>query len=179
MEQDSELARINFPADAPHYVCELVVDEDGRWLEPGVVQLVEQAAVATMRYACGNKLCSVTVALSSDDEVARLNATFRGKPGPTNVLSFPALQASHVMPTSALGDVILAYETVAMEAKAEGKTLAHHAAHLAVHGVLHLTGYDHESDAAAEQMEDAERQILSSFGIADPYAVFAGNAARH
>lgn len=108
----------------------------------------------------------VTVLLTDDDALRDLNARFRGKDAPTNVLSFPA-------PTSArphLGDVALAYGTCAREAEAQGKALADHLAHLTVHGVLHLLGYDHEAEADAEVMEEMERVILNALGVADPYA---------
>ncbi len=109
----------------------------------------------------------------------RLNSTFRGKDKPTNVLSFPAPP----MPPGAgdadslfLGDLALGYETCAAEALAEEKSLGDHLAHLVVHGVLHLMGYDHETEAEAEEMEGRERAILASLGIADPYAGAEGGA---
>ena len=83
------------------------------------------------------------------------------------MLSFPAPQ---VNATSApLGDIAIAYETTAREAETEGKPLSHHLAHLSVHGFLHLLGYDHESDAQADAMEDIERKVLAALGVPDPY----------
>ena len=108
----------------------------------------------------------VAVLLTSDEAVAELNERFRHKAGPTNVLSFPA----SANPENHLGDVALAYGVCAREAAEQGKTLEHHLLHLVAHGVLHLLGYDHETDGEAEAMEALERSILQSLGVADPYA---------
>lgn len=97
--------------------------------------------------------------------IRELNARYRGKDRPTNVLSFP--QPSGPL----LGDVILAAEIVRQEAALAGKRLEDHIAHLVVHGFLHLLGYDHEVDADAEKMEELERVALNRLGIADPYAL--------
>jgi probable rRNA maturation factor len=108
----------------------------------------------------------VAVLLTTDDAVAELNERFRHKAGPTNVLSFPA----SANPENHLGDVCLAYGVCAREAAEQGKTLQDHLTHLVAHGVLHLLGYDHETDGEAEAMEALERSILASLGVADPYA---------
>jgi probable rRNA maturation factor len=108
----------------------------------------------------------VVVLLTSDDAVAELNQRFRGKAGPTNVLSFPA----SANPENHLGDIALAHGVCAREAAEQGKSLEQHLAHLVVHGVLHLLGYDHETDGEAEAMEALERSILESLGVPDPYA---------
>lgn len=108
----------------------------------------------------------VTLLLTDDASVQELNARFRGKDSATNVLSFPAPEN----PEGHLGDVALAFGVCAREAEAQGKPLAHHLQHLVVHGVLHLLGYDHMTDAEAETMEDLERVVLAGLGIADPYA---------
>ncbi len=112
----------------------------------------------------------VAVLFTGDDEIATLNNEWRGKPGATNVLSFPA-DDFPVPPGEAkpLGDIVLAYGTVAREAEAQAKTLRDHTIHLIVHGTLHLLGHDHLHPAEADAMEDLERRILSEFGIADPY----------
>jgi probable rRNA maturation factor len=116
----------------------------------------------------------VSVLFADDAFVRDLNARWRGQDKPTNVLSFPA--AAPAMPVSPipgprpLGDIVLAYETVAREAREAGKTFEHHAAHLLVHGFLHLLGYDHETDADATVMEAREVRILESLDIPDPYA---------
>jgi probable rRNA maturation factor len=108
----------------------------------------------------------VAVLLTSDEAVAELNARFRHKAGPTNVLSFPA----PANPENHLGDVCLAHGVCVREAAEQGKSLEHHLAHLVAHGVLHLLGYDHETDGEAEAMEALERSILESLGVPDPYA---------
>jgi len=110
---------------------------------------------------------TVCLFLGADEALARLNAEFRGKEGPTNVLSFPAGEGAA---PGFLGDIALAAETIAREAAEQGKTIESHAAHMAVHGFLHLLGYDHIVDVDAAVMEDRERVILASLGIADPYA---------
>ena len=111
----------------------------------------------------------VSLLLGDDATIASLNAQFRGKPGPTNVLSFPPSPDNPVA-EGFLGDIALAVETIVEEANFQGKRFEHHAAHLAVHGFLHLLGYDHEESADAEAMEARERAILASIGIEDPYA---------
>ena len=116
----------------------------------------------------------VAVMLTDDEGIRSLNRNWRGVDKPTNVLSFPALQ-----PTGApafddaprmLGDIAIAWETTRREADDEQKPFDHHLSHLAVHGFLHLVGYDHENDVDAETMENLEREILGLLGIPDPYA---------
>lgn len=114
----------------------------------------------------------LVLVLADDRLVRSLNRDYRGHDKPTNVLSFAGLdetvEAAADRPVL-LGDVVLARETIAREAEAQGKTAAEHLAHLVVHGVLHLLGYDHESMPEAERMESLERAILADLGIADPY----------
>jgi probable rRNA maturation factor len=112
---------------------------------------------------------SVSLLLGDDASVAALNQQFRGKNGPTNVLSFPPGLAGPGL-GDYLGDIALAAETIVEEANFQGKRFEHHAAHLAVHGFLHLLGYDHDDQADAEAMETRERAILAVVGIDDPYA---------
>lgn len=109
---------------------------------------------------------AVSLLLGDDVAIAELNKTFRGKAGPTNVLSFPPARAEEGF----LGDIAMAAETIAEEAQFQGKSFANHAAHIAVHGFLHLLGYDHQNESEAEAMEAREREILASLGIEDPYA---------
>lgn len=114
----------------------------------------------------------VTLVLTDDDEMRELNRTWRGKDSSTNVLSFPVgepVGEAHGEP-SPLGDIVLAGEAVIEEAKVKGIPAADHAAHLVVHGMLHLLGFDHERDADAERMESLETKVLAGLGIADPYA---------
>jgi probable rRNA maturation factor len=110
---------------------------------------------------------SVTLVLIADEEMRDLNRLWRGKDAPTNVLSFPA---DADRDRGFLGDIVLAYETAHREAKERGISLADHASHLVVHGILHLLGFDHEGDPDAERMERVERIALASIGVADPYA---------
>jgi probable rRNA maturation factor len=142
-----------------------VVLLDPAWAKalPGVERLVRKAA----RAATANRKRSLTIALADDRRVRALNARDRRKDKPTNVLSYPSGERDF------LGDVVLARQTVWREAKAQGKRPADHVAHLVVHGVLHLMGYDHESNADAERMEALERRILKRLAIADPYLVDA------
>lgn len=116
--------------------------------------------------ALGSVEGDVVVLLADDAVVQDLNARFRDKDRPTNVLSFPAAESAFPH----LGDVVLGLEYCFEEARAQGKTLKDHLSHLVVHGVLHLLGRDHVEDDEAEQMEAEEREILASLGIADPYA---------
>lgn len=112
---------------------------------------------------------AVSVLLTGDNKVADLNMQFRGKKGPTNVLSFPPPRGELCEP-GFLGDIALAAETVASEAELHGKSFDNHAAHLAVHGFLHLLGYDHMNEADAAVMEAREIAILAKLGIEDPYS---------
>jgi probable rRNA maturation factor len=133
---------------------------------PGAERLVETAAAAALE-ARGPAV--VGVILTDDAEQRRLNREYRGKDAPTNVLSFPIGDAAPGGGTVLLGDVVLAFETVAREATEQKKPLADHLRHLVVHGVLHLLGFDHETDAEAEVMEAREAAILAGLGVPDPY----------
>jgi probable rRNA maturation factor len=139
--------------------------EDPAWnAVAGVETVVQRAALAAFETL--NDRGGVVVLLTDDDAVAELNQQFRHKAGPTNVLSFPAPEN----PENLLGDIALAYGVCAREAAEQGKTLADHLSHLTVHGVLHLAGYDHQTDDEAEAMEDLERRVLATLGVSDPYA---------
>lgn len=118
--------------------------------------------------AAEGKSGTVSLLLGDDASVAELNQQFRNKAGPTNVLSFPP--APGTSEPGFLGDIALAAETIVEQAQFQGKKFEDHAAHLVVHGFLHLIGYDHENPADAEAMEARERTILASLGIEDPYA---------
>lgn len=144
-----------------------VAVEDLRWMDdvgpdPDGWAASVFAAVAAETGAAGE----AAVLLTDDAAQARLNREWRGKPSATNVLSFPAAPS----PFDHLGDVALAYETCAREAAEQGKTLPAHATHLLAHGVLHLLGYDHETDPQAEEMEALERAVLARLGHGDPYS---------
>ena len=114
----------------------------------------------------------VTILLTDDETVRELNARFRTQDKPTNVLSFPAppLPEDMANPEHFLGDVALAFGVCAREAAEQGKPIGHHLQHLVAHGVLHLVGYDHESEAEAVVMEALERDVLAGLGLPDPYA---------
>jgi probable rRNA maturation factor len=137
--------------------------EDESWTValPDAVAVVERAAAAALGAIEGD----LVVLLTDDAAVHDLNARFRDRDQPTNVLSFPAAESA----APHLGDLVLAFGVCAAEAEAQGKTLADHLAHLTVHGVLHLLGRDHVDEAEAEAMEAEERTLLASFGVADPY----------
>lgn len=119
----------------------------------------------------------ISVRLTTDGEVQTLNRDYRGKDKPTNVLSFPMIQPDLIDTVTQnsddgevlLGDIVLAYETCAAEAADKALALADHATHLIIHGTLHLLGYDHGDDRAAEAMEQIERDVLEGLGLHDPY----------
>ena len=140
--------------------------------------LAEKAAAAAVAETeLGPRLpgeVELSVKFTSDDEVKALNAAWRGKDKPTNVLSFPMVEPEALerpVPGGLLlGDVVLAHGVCTAEAREKGIRVRVHAAHLIVHGTLHLLGYDHEEgEEEAEAMEEAERRALASLGIADPY----------
>ena len=139
---------------------------------PGVEKLARRAIGASLA-ASGARIldgAEVSVQLADDTQIQALNAQWRGLDKPTNVLSFPAAAPPKIDAVPMLGDIVVAFETAEREAAEEDKTLADHAAHLVVHGFLHLLGYDHQIAAEANQMEMLETHILAKLGIADPYA---------
>jgi probable rRNA maturation factor len=109
----------------------------------------------------------VSILLTDDSEIARLNRDWRGIDKPTNVLSFPASRVGQG--DKLLGDIVIAYETLERESTDESRDFLHHLAHLAVHGFLHLIGFDHETDAQAEEMEGLESRIMMRLNMPDPY----------
>jgi probable rRNA maturation factor len=144
-----------------------VIVESALWGELSQAeQTVRDAIAQAIATLDGRADAELAVLLTDDAAVRRLNATWRGLDKSTNVLSFPAAEGQE---SQHLGDIAIAFETTAREAANEGKPLAHHVAHLAVHGFLHLVGYDHESDAEAETMEQLERDILARLNVPDPY----------
>jgi probable rRNA maturation factor len=149
--------------------------EDAAWTEalPDAEALVVEAADATLASegAVGE---GVTLLLTDDATIAGLNRRFRQRDQPTNVLAFPAPQNTERF----LGDIALAYGVCAREAREQGKPLKHHLQHLVAHGVLHLLGYDHMSDAQADEMENLERAVLAGLGIPDPYLTGEGDHDR-
>jgi len=165
-------------APAPHeespVVIDVLVEADGWAVLPDAEAIAVRAVRAALA-ACGDDVpepCEVSVTLTDDARIGVLNRDWRGKDTPTNVLSFPQPDLpDDVDAPQPLGDVIVALETLAAEAAAEGKAAEHHLAHLVVHGTLHLMGYDHIEDHQAEEMEALERRILAGLGIDDPYAL--------
>jgi probable rRNA maturation factor len=149
--------------------------ESGGWPDEAKLFELSEAIVSSASKALRLKAsgsCELSLVFADDATVKALNAEWRGKDKATNVLSFPALSMEPGDPLPPLlGDVILAFETTARESTEEGKPMDHHVSHLVLHGLLHLLGYDHESDAEAEEMEGLERRILAKLAIPDPYAV--------
>lgn len=145
-----------------------LVIEGGDWPDPDdletLIQVAASEVAAERRFELGK--ASVAVALANDEQVTILNGQFRGKTKATNVLSFPSGVGSQA---GFLGDIVLAFETVAREAIEQDVSLEHHVQHLVIHGILHLLGLDHETSGDAELMEVLEIQILSRIGVANPY----------
>jgi probable rRNA maturation factor len=163
------------PAAKPLSMPVDVVVESALWAaEPAAEATVRRAVAAaaeTVR-ALPDAAGEVSIVLTDDAAIRTLNRQWRHLDQPTNVLSFPAPRSANGM-ASLLGDIAVAYETTAREAAEEHKPLADHLAHLAVHGFLHLVGYDHDSDEAADEMERLEAKILARIGVPDPYAARA------
>lgn len=153
-----------------------IVRDAGDWASFEPVEVTVAAAIGAIvahRPASLVLPASVCIALSNDAAIADLNRAWRAKDQPTNVLSFPAPVAPAGAPSGEprfLGDVVLAAETVAREARQLGLSPAHHLQHLVVHGILHLIGFTHEDEREAVAMESLETEILASIGVADPYA---------
>jgi probable rRNA maturation factor len=148
--------------------------EDGAWLEalPEAEALTIRSAEAALS-AAHPRDGDVAILLADDQTLADLNSRFRHKDGPTNVLSFPAPATAHPH----LGDIAVAFGVCAREAGEQGKRLEHHLMHLVAHGVLHLVGYDHQTESEAEDMEALERRVLAELGAPDPYQTTAPGAA--
>jgi probable rRNA maturation factor len=149
-----------------------VLTESPLWdAEPGAEAVVRRAITqAAAVEGSADPAAEVSVLLCDDAVIAALNARWRGRDEPTNVLSFPAPPAGDPAAPAHLGDIAIACETVIREAREQGLPVTQHLAHLAVHGFLHLLGYDHVTDGEAERMERLEREILASLDIPDPYA---------
>lgn len=143
--------------------------ESSRWAEIRTVENTVRDAIEAALIEGKAEGAEVSVVLADDTRIRELNRTWLGRDKPTNVLSFPAPAGARGEPRF-LGDIVLAFETIEREAGTEGKPIEHHVAHLAVHGALHLLGYDHERESDADAMEQCERIILGRLGIADPYA---------
>jgi probable rRNA maturation factor len=140
-------------------------------VKPALRRAIGAAASPALAARLGDARSELAIVLTNDEAIRALNRQWRGRDQPTNVLSFPSNTRPDVaIGPRVLGDVVIAYETTAHEAQAQGVRFDHHLAHLAVHGFLHLLGYDHESDKEAETMERLEREILARLDVPDPYA---------
>ena len=155
---------------------DVLVDSE-HWKNAGAAKAVVRRALKQAATALSTKSAELAIVLTDDAAMRRLNRDWRGIDAPTNVLSFatkdpgdrPDEQRGSQQRGSHLGDIVLAFETVKREARREGKPFDHHLAHLAVHGFLHLLGYDHGNDAQARRMERIERAILRDLAVPDPY----------
>jgi probable rRNA maturation factor len=161
-----------------------ILIEDTAWDALDLEAMARDATRATLHALSLDPDAYALSLLAADDaRIAALNADFRGKPTPTNVLSWPAEERAAMTPGAMpdlpkadadcppveLGDIALAHGTCAREAREGGKPLAHHTTHLIVHGLMHCLGFDHETEADAALMEQLETRILASLGVPDPY----------
>jgi probable rRNA maturation factor len=144
-----------------------VVVESELWKRKDRIKTTARRAIAKAADMLTTPSSELAIVLTDDSTIRLLNRNWLGLDAPTNVLSFPAGRAGGTPPF--IGDIVLAYETIATEAEAEGKPFADHIAHLAVHGFLHLLGYDHVRKKDAEAMEAIERDVLRRLRIPDPY----------
>ncbi len=143
------------------------------WSAAGDLEVLCQSAIDAALAESGLVLAPVTevsLMFCDDARIHELNRMWRGFDKATNVLSFPAAEPGQLAVAPLLGDIAVAFETVKRESVEEDKSFSDHSAHMIVHGFLHLLGYDHETEADAERMEDVERRALARLGIADPYA---------
>jgi probable rRNA maturation factor len=145
-----------------------VLAESPLWEQQPQAVPVFERAIAAAAEAIDAPLAEVVVMLADDETVRRLNRDWRKIDKPTNVLSFPAAKMPAIEPPM-LGDIVIAYETLTRECEQEDRVFLHHLAHLAVHGFLHLMGYDHKNDSDAEAMEQMETAILARLDMPDPY----------
>jgi probable rRNA maturation factor len=155
------------PRAMPHGCKIDVLVRSDLWQHPAKAKAVLLRAVRAAAAALSTRRAELAIVLTDDSAIRLLNRDWRGIDAATNVLSFPAKRVGQG--PRLLGDIVLAYETVARQARRQGKSFAHHLAHLAVHGFLHLNGYDHERAKEAETMERLERDILRQLDIVDPY----------
>ena len=147
--------------------------ESDLWAQIPDAEALAQRALAAAELNAGKILhpeAEVSIVLTNDATIRELNKNWRKIDKATNVLSFPAANLKKLAQSPLLGDIILSYETLAREAGQESKTMADHYSHLVIHGFLHLLGFDHETEAEAEDMEALEIKILAALNIADPYA---------
>ncbi|HUI13762.1 MAG TPA: rRNA maturation RNase YbeY [Xanthobacteraceae bacterium] len=150
----------------PALTIDVVVDSD-LWKERAHARSQVRRAVMQAAAALSTAPAELAIVLTDDSAIRELNRAWRRTDAATNVLAFPTKRAGGELPV--IGDIVLAYETIAREARAARKPFAHHLGHLAVHGFLHLLGYDHHRNEDAEAMESLERDVLRRLHIPDPY----------
>lgn len=157
--------------------------DDARWQQPQLDSLATQVVTrALQHFGLDPEACELSLLACNDQRIMELNREFRDKPGPTNVLSWPAEELAADLPGGvpqcprpdftgeiALGDIAISYDTCAREAVAAAKSMDDHVRHLILHGVLHLLGYDHLRDRDATLMETIEVEILDNMGVDNPY----------
>lgn len=165
-------------------ISHLIIEQEGLgWAQvKGLKKRLQTATELTLASLPENliptaRAAQVTVLLTTDRRVQSLNRDYRGIDKPTNVLSFPQYESKDLIKVGRkvvgglyVGDIAVAYQYVVREAKADGKQLLDHVTHLVIHGLLHLFGYDHDTDRRASRMEKMEKEIMASMGLLDPYA---------
>jgi probable rRNA maturation factor len=165
----------------PELSVDIVVILDKPCWERSIAEweaLIEPAIFETLRQSLWAQPAEINILLTDDAKIQELNKEYRGIDKPTNVLSFPSFEPEEIFSLKVendssepmvLGDIALAYETIQKESLSQNKPFDHHLIHLAIHGVLHLLGFDHEKDEDATVMESLEVKILSSLKISNPY----------
>jgi probable rRNA maturation factor len=140
------------------------------WATQRSIKRLLRRAIGEAASVTSTAVGELAIVLTDDSAIRTLNRDWRSRDAATNVLSFPTPETDHPHGTPRLlGDIVIAYETTEREARAENKPFAHHAAHLAVHGFLHLAGYDHAEDIEAAAMENLETAILARLYVPNPY----------
>jgi probable rRNA maturation factor len=161
------MSRDPLPAAGPTIAVDVMV-QSALWDDVPEAESIVRRALAAAAAETADSHAEIAILLTEDSAMRELNRHWRGQDKPTNVLSFPSSTAGRT--AGHLGDIVIAYETLAREAATEGKPFAYHLAHLVIHGYLHLLGYDHMTNSEAEKMERLEAGLLRRLGIPDPYA---------
>jgi len=154
------------PGSPPHIDIHM---QSPLWKAQPLADKTVRDAIRAAASSLATAKSEVSIVLTDDSSIARLNHDWRGVDGPTNVLSFPGSAPKAGDSARLLGDIVLAYETLARECENKKRVFLHHLAHLTVHGFLHLVGYDHQTDAQAEDMERLESKIMARLNMPDPY----------